>query len=54
MKNKPFYVVESGLERLIRMKKEKKKMEELQDEVQEIMLKQQLMDRPMLKFGRKK
>lgn len=56
MKNKPFFVVETGLEKLLRAKKEMKKAKEMQDEVDEFMLKRQLeeMPAPRLKFGRKK
>ena len=54
MKNKPFYVVETGIEKLVRMKKEQKKMKEMAEEVDEYMLKKQLEDMPKLKFGRKR
>ncbi len=54
MKNKPFYVVETGIEKLVRMKKEQKKMKEMAEEVDEYMLKKQLEDMPKMKFGRKR
>jgi hypothetical protein len=56
MKNKPFFVVETGLEKLIKAKKDMKKAKEMQEEVDEFMLKRQLeeMPSPRLKFGRKK
>lgn len=54
MKNKPFYVVETGIEKLVRMKKEQKKMKEMAEEVDEYMLKKQLEDMPKIKFGRKR
>ena len=54
MKNKPFYVVETGIEKLVRMKKEQKKMKEMAEEVDEYMLKKQLENMPKLKFGRKR
>lgn len=54
MKNKPFYVVETGIEKLTRMKKEQKKMKEMAEEVDEYMLKKQLEDMPKFKFGRKR
>ena len=55
MKNKPFYTVESGIEKLVRMKKEQKKIKDMAEEVDEYMLKKQLEENmPKLKFGRKR
>lgn len=54
MKNKPFYVDETGIEKLVRMKKEQKKMREMKDEIDEMMLKQQFEQMPKMKFGRKR
>jgi hypothetical protein len=54
MKNKPFYIVETGIEKLTRMKKEQKKMKEMKEELDEMMLKQQFEQMPKMKFGRKR
>lgn len=56
MKNKPFYIVETGIEKLTRMKKEKEKMKDMADEMQEYMMKKQLENMPKvnMQFGRKK
>jgi hypothetical protein len=54
MKNKPFYIVETGIEKLTRMKKEQKKMKEIKEELDEMMLKQQFEQMPKMKFGRKR
>lgn len=54
MKNKPFYIVETGIEKIVRMKKEQDKMKEMADEMQEYMMKKQLEDMPKMKFARKK
>jgi hypothetical protein len=56
MKNKPFFIVETGLEKLLKAKKEMKKAKEMQEEVDEYMIKKQLEEMPMpkLKFGRKR
>jgi hypothetical protein len=54
MKNKPFYTVETGIEKVIRMKKAQKKMKDIQEEVDEMMIKRQFEDMPKMKFGRKR
>lgn len=54
MKNKPFFTTESGIEKLIRMKKEQKKMKEMAEEIDEFMLKKSLENTSKLKFGRKR
>jgi hypothetical protein len=55
MKNKQFYIVETGIEKLIRIKKEQEKMKDMAEEVDEYMLKKKLEENmPKLKFGRKR
>lgn len=54
MKNKTFYTVETGIEKVIRMKKEQKKMKDMQEELDEMILKQQFEQMPKMKFGRKR
>jgi hypothetical protein len=54
MKNKPFYTVESGIEKLVRMKKQQDKMKDMKEEIDEMMIKRQFEDMPKMKFGRKR
>jgi hypothetical protein len=54
MKNKPFYTVESGIEKLVRMKKQQDKMKDMKEEIDEMILKQQFEQMPKMKFGRKR
>lgn len=54
MKNKPFFIVETGIEKLTRMKKEQEKIKDMADEMQEYMLKQQLDSMPKVKIGKNK
>lgn len=53
MKNKPYYIVETGIEKVIRMKKQQEKMKDMMEEVDELRIKQQFESMPKLKFGRK-
>lgn len=53
MKNKPFYTVETGIQKLIRMKNEQKKMKDMKEELDEMILKSKFENMPKMKFGRK-
>jgi len=48
MKNKPFYIVETGIEKLTRVKKEQEKMKDMADDMQEYMMKKQLENMPVM------
>lgn len=51
MKNKPFFIVETGIEKLTRMKKEQEKMKDMAEEMQEYMMKKQLENMPVIKIN---
>ena len=53
MKNKPYYTVETGIEKVIRMKKQQEKMKDMMEEVDELRVKQQFESMPKMKFSRK-
>jgi hypothetical protein len=54
MKNKPYYTVETGIEKIIRMKKSQDKMKDMAEEIDELRIKQQFESMPKMKFGRKR